>query len=210
MEQEQVNQIKEQIIKQIDSWNSSPEQKEQAKNQILEMPEKQLEEFLVKNNMIQSEKSEKETPETGKPSKQECPFCLILQNKIPSYKLEENKKSLAILEINPLSPGHTLVISKNHTSLPASAFSLASKIGKRLKSKLSAEEIKIENSQVLGHHLINVIPIYKNKKLEKKKAEEKELILLQDKLKRKPRDKKEKQVKENLKQELEKAPVRKP
>ena len=102
-------------------------------------------------------------------------------------EIAENKDNLAILEINPLSYGHSLVISKQHDKLPSSAFSLASKIAKRLKSKFKADEVKIENSQVMGHNLINVIPIYTDIKLEKKKAEEKELILLQDKLKSKPK-----------------------
>ena len=49
---EDANKIKEQIIKQIDSWQASEEQKEQAKKQISEMPAEQLEDFLVKNKLI--------------------------------------------------------------------------------------------------------------------------------------------------------------
>jgi diadenosine tetraphosphate (Ap4A) HIT family hydrolase len=115
-----------------------------------------------------------------------------LEGKIPSHKLDENKTSLAILEITPLSKGHSLVISKKHEKLPSSAFSLANKIGKRIKSKLKPEEVKIESDILLGHNVIQVIPVFKNEKLEKKKASEEELILLKDKLKSKPKIKKQK------------------
>ena len=205
---EQVKNVKLQIIQQIKSWQASSQQKEQAVEQVQAMSIKELEEFLSKNKLL-SQKSESK----AKTEKQECPFCLILQGKIPSYKIAENKSSLAILEINPLSSGHVIVLSKQHKKLPSPAFSLANKIAKKLKSKLKPQEVKIESSQILGHHLVNVIPIYKDSKLEKKKAEEKELILLQDKLQIKKKIKKPKQGKKEKiieKPVLEKFPRRIP
>ncbi|KAI0050578.1 HIT-like protein [Auriscalpium vulgare] len=44
-----------------------------------------------------------------------CLFCLIIQGKIPSYKVYETEHSYAFLDINPVSEGHTLVIPKHHT-----------------------------------------------------------------------------------------------
>ena len=93
---------------------------------------------------------------------------------------------------NPLSKGHSLVLSKIHETLPSSALILANKLAKRIKSKFKAEEVKIETANMLGHKLINLIPLYKDVKLEKKKAEEKELILLQDRLAVKKIEKKKK------------------
>lgn len=202
LSKEQTEQIKKQLLKQIESWPE--EQRSSAKEKIEEMTEEEFEEFLIQNKIIQ-----KEGEESKKEEKQECVFCSIIQNKIPSYKLDENKTSLAILEINPLSKGHSIVISKTHTKLPSSAFSLANKLGKRIKSRLKAEEVKIENASIFGHHLINIIPLYKEGKLEKRKAEEKELILLQDKLKAKPRKKKEKKI-QVTEIKLEQAPRRIP
>ena len=187
LNQEQSQKIKEQILQQIESWDADEEQKKQAIEQIENMNEEQLEQFLAQNKMIKQEGEE------NKPEKQECVFCSILQGKIPSYKIDENKKAIAILEIAPLSNGHSIIISKIHEKLENSAFVLANKITKRLKRKLKAIEVKIENANLFGHNLIQIIPLYKDIKLEKKKAEQKELILLQEKLRAKPRKKKEKQ-----------------
>ena len=43
-----------------------------------------------------------------------CIFCKIIKNEIPAYEVYEDKDFLAFLDINPRSPGHTLVIPKTH------------------------------------------------------------------------------------------------
>ncbi len=43
-----------------------------------------------------------------------CVFCKIVEGKIPSIKVYEDEKILAFMDINPLNPGHTLVIPKEH------------------------------------------------------------------------------------------------
>lgn len=40
-------------------------------------------------------------------------FTKIAKGEIPSYKVAENDKFYAFLDINPLAPGHTLVIPKD-------------------------------------------------------------------------------------------------
>ncbi|MGE4324072.1 MAG: HIT family protein [Sphingobium sp.] len=40
------------------------------------------------------------------------PFALILQGKLPSTRLYEDDGTLALMDIQPQSPGHSLVISK--------------------------------------------------------------------------------------------------
>jgi histidine triad (HIT) family protein len=205
LDEEQIKNIKEQIIKQIDSWHSSKEQKEQAKNQIQRMSAKELEDFLIKNKLIKTEQKAKEEQ-----SIQQCPFCLILEGKIQAYKIDENKKTLAVLEINPISKGHVLVIPKQHketNKIPTQSFSLAKKIATKLKSKLKPkpQDISIQTANLVGHGIISLIPIYKNKKLERKQASEKELKKLQEKLK----GKKGKEIKRKPKK-LEKAPKRIP
>jgi len=42
-------------------------------------------------------------------------FSKIISGDIPSYKIAENEKFYAFLDINPLAKGHTLVIPKNET-----------------------------------------------------------------------------------------------
>ena len=44
----------------------------------------------------------------------ECIFCKIVENEIPSYKVYEDDKYLAFLDIEPLNKGHVLVIPKKH------------------------------------------------------------------------------------------------
>ncbi|QUC19610.1 uncharacterized protein UV8b_03851 [Ustilaginoidea virens] len=43
-----------------------------------------------------------------------CIFCRIVKGEIPSLKLFESDKTLAFLDIGPLSKGHALVIPKYH------------------------------------------------------------------------------------------------
>lgn len=45
-----------------------------------------------------------------------CVFCAIVDGKIPSYKIHEDKRTLAFLDIQPSAPGHTLIIPKAHVA----------------------------------------------------------------------------------------------
>lgn len=42
-------------------------------------------------------------------------FSRIIKGEIPCYKIAENDKFFAFLDINPLSAGHTLVVPKHET-----------------------------------------------------------------------------------------------
>ncbi len=44
----------------------------------------------------------------------DCIFCKIVSGDIPSYKIFEDGHVFAFLDINPVNPGHTLVIPKKH------------------------------------------------------------------------------------------------
>lgn len=43
-----------------------------------------------------------------------CIFCKIIRKEIPSHIVYENPKTLAFMDISPLSDGHILVIPKYH------------------------------------------------------------------------------------------------
>ncbi|MDZ4221510.1 MAG: HIT domain-containing protein, partial [Patescibacteria group bacterium] len=45
---------------------------------------------------------------------QDCIFCKIVAGEIPSHRVYEDDAVLAFLDINPVNPGHTLVIPKEH------------------------------------------------------------------------------------------------
>lgn len=44
----------------------------------------------------------------------DCIFCKIIAGDIPCFKLYEDNKTLAFMDINPASEGHALVIPREH------------------------------------------------------------------------------------------------
>lgn len=46
----------------------------------------------------------------------ECIFCKIINQEIPSYKVYEDDTIYAFLDITQVTPGHTLVIPKKHVT----------------------------------------------------------------------------------------------
>ncbi|MBA7649248.1 hypothetical protein ES703_57043 [subsurface metagenome] len=183
---EQVEQIKHQIIQQIDS-NFPEDKKESAKQQIKLMSPEQLEEFLEKNKLMKTQQDSSKN--------QQCIFCSIISGNIQSYKIDENEKAIAVLEINPISKGHTIIIPKEHIpsseKIPQGAFSLAKKLAKKIKTKLKLKDIKISSSNLFGHEIINILPVYENETLDSKRnqAKPEELEELQKILKEKPKEK---------------------
>ena len=195
IQKEQSEEIKKQLLEQVD--NLPNENKEQIKEYIKGLDEKGLEEFLKKNKIkiADSESGEISIENSEKPSEQECIFCSIIKNKVPSYKIAETKKEIAILEINPLSKGHSIILPLEHAAMEKiskSALLLAKKIAKKIKKKLKPEDIKIETSSLMGHAMINIIPLYKDTPLKKTKENEKDLKQLQSKLETKKRSSRKK------------------
>lgn len=48
-------------------------------------------------------------------AKDDCLFCKIVAGAIPCEKIYEDDEVVAFLDINPVAPGHTLVVPKAHT-----------------------------------------------------------------------------------------------
>lgn len=77
----------------------------------------------------------------------ECIFCKIVKGEIPYYKVYEDKNFLAFLDINPLNPGHSLVIPKKHfryvDQVPnfGEYFEVAKKVGKGIKKATGHEHL---------------------------------------------------------------------
>lgn len=200
LSEEQAKQIKTQLLQQVEQLPK--EQKGIIKQQIQQMNAQQLEAFLQQNNIsVQQEtKNQPQTPQ--------CVFCAIIEGQIPSYKIDENKASIAVLEINPISKAHSIIIPKKHVSsidkLPATAFSLAKKISKKIKTKFKAQEVNISSSLMFGHAVINIIPVYKDQEpnQERKKADEKELLEIQNKLEKKSKPKTIKTPKKQIEEKI--------
>lgn len=45
----------------------------------------------------------------------DCLFCKIINKEIPSHAVYEDDKVVAFLDINPVKPGHLLVLPKRHS-----------------------------------------------------------------------------------------------
>ncbi len=154
---DQIEQIKKQLIEQIET--SFPEEKKASSiQQIQTMNEKELEEFLVQNNLMKQGDN------------QQCIFCSIIKGEIPSHKIDENENAIAVLEINPISRGHTIIIPRPHVQeISPETQEFAKQLSLKLKEKLNAKEMKIEDSEMFGHKTLNIIPIYDDKTLEGKR-----------------------------------------
>jgi len=193
---EEAEQVRTQLIAQLEG--SQMENKEQIREHVQNLNEEGLENFLKQNNIEYNEGQIQQAPQENQegqeeqtsPSKTQCIFCSIIKGEVPSNKIAENSKAIAILELNPLSKGHSIVLPLEHTTvdkLSKSTLGLAQKIAKKIKSKLKPEDVKIETASLMNHAMINIIPIYKEKKLEKYKAEESELQEVKELLETKKR-----------------------
>ena len=47
----------------------------------------------------------------------DCVFCKIIAGKIPSFKVYEDDRNFAFLDISPFEKGHVLVVPKYHTAV---------------------------------------------------------------------------------------------
>jgi histidine triad (HIT) family protein len=163
---EQVTQVKEQLLKQLD--NFPKEKQEQIKQQVESMSNEEVENFVKQNQLGHLPGG--------------CVFCAIVEGKMNSYKIGENEENIAILELNPLSKGHTLIVPKKHEEkTPESANNLVEEIKSKLKEKYSPNEIQIQETKITDHSLLEVIPIYGDE-TEKTKASEEALKEIQGEL----------------------------
>lgn len=166
---EQIEEFKQQIIQQIES-SFSEEKKSPAIERVNSMNNEEFIEFLRKNKLLASESSKESYEEPQKLTKNDTPFRLIVEGKIPSYFIDENKYSIGVLEINPISKAHTIIIPKKAVSesgkMPQSVFSLAKKISKKIETKFKPKEVLISSSYALGETILNILPVYSNESLD--------------------------------------------
>ncbi|KZT34672.1 HIT-like protein [Sistotremastrum suecicum HHB10207 ss-3] len=91
-----------------------------------------------------------------------CIFCLIIQGKIPSFKIAETELSVAFLDINPVSEGHTLVIPKHHAvtlhDLPDPYLADILPLAKKIAGSLAVKEFNIvqNNGKIAFQHVDHV------------------------------------------------------
>jgi diadenosine tetraphosphate (Ap4A) HIT family hydrolase len=181
---EQVKELKKQLSAQIQ--NLPIEQRKEAQKQIDNMSNEAIE-LMLKQQTKQSQIQSQQTSE-------QPIFRMIISGQLPSKIIDQNKNAIAVLDIRPISPGHTIIIPKNPIktakNLPSSVFTLAKKIARKLSSKLKSSGSEIQTQFAFGEIIINVIPIYE-KSLDinspRQEMQEKELEKIYNKIKTKPR-----------------------
>lgn len=173
---EQIKEIKKQIINQINSTFPEDKKAESISN-IEAMNDSEIIEFLEKNNLIRDEQGN--PVESGN-----CIFCSIIKEEIPSTKIFENEDAIAVLELNPLSEGHTLVIPKKHADeISSKVEEFAKEIKSKLKEVFNPRDIIVEHGNLFGHAVINIIPVFTDEiETERKKATPEQLKKTKEKI----------------------------
>ncbi|MFC1721210.1 HIT family protein [Patescibacteria group bacterium] len=106
----------------------------------------------------------------------DCLFCKIISGEVAATKIYEDEHSFAFLDINPVNPGHTLVIPKEHSrnifDISSQSFThvmeTVRKLTPAVKEGSGSDGINIhinnepEAGQVIFHTHIHIVPRLKN------------------------------------------------
>ena len=104
--------------------------------------------------------------------KQQCVFCQIIAGKIPAKKMYEDQYTIGIMDINPATKGHILLVPKEHYAIMPQVpdkeighcFVVAKYLSQLLLKvlKVSGTNVFIANGAAAGqksqHFLLHVIP----------------------------------------------------
>lgn len=105
----------------------------------------------------------------------DCIFCKIANGEIPSATLYEDEDFRVILDVNPASKGHALILPKKHAdnlyALPEEAAAkvlvLAKNMAKKMEKALDCDGLNLvqNNGEIAGqtvfHFHMHLIPRYK-------------------------------------------------
>ena len=102
----------------------------------------------------------------------DCVFCKIRDGQIPSVKVFEDERTLCIMDISPLNPGHCLVITKAHaatlfesqTADLQAAIATAQRVARAIRAALSPDGLNMLQAngaaafQSVPHFHLHLIP----------------------------------------------------
>ncbi len=106
----------------------------------------------------------------------DCIFCKIVKGEIPSTRIHETEECYSFLDINPINPGHLLVIPKKHFTtlfdIPddvlAELICSVKKLSEAVYKAVSAEGINVVQNnyraagQLIDHAHFHIIPRFAN------------------------------------------------
>ena len=125
-----------------------------------------------------------------------CIFCKISNAELPHHKIWENDNFLAVLDVNPINPGHTLVIPKKHIDYIfdlqdktySEIFKVVKKIAGPLRKAMKSKRIGIAIEGFgVAHVHIHLVPINTENELDPHraiKARERDLVKIAKKIRR--------------------------
>jgi histidine triad (HIT) family protein len=104
----------------------------------------------------------------------DCLFCGIVAGQVPSQIVDSDEHTVAFMDISPATPGHSLVVPRNHSSdlMEVSDEDLehtmlaTRRLARRIKEVLDPDGFNILNScgpaawQTIFHFHVHVIPRY--------------------------------------------------
>ena len=102
----------------------------------------------------------------------DCVFCKIRDGQIPSVKVHEDERTLCFMDINPLSRGHCLVVTRRHGETIwesdeadlAAAIATAKRVALALRAALKPEGLNVLQAngpaafQSVPHFHLHLIP----------------------------------------------------
>jgi histidine triad (HIT) family protein len=106
----------------------------------------------------------------------DCVFCMIRDGKIPSAKVYDDQRTLAFMDINPLSRGHCLVVTKAHAATLyeaeaedlKAAIATAKKVAAAIRKALNPDGLNLLQAngaaafQSVPHFHLHLIPRWTN------------------------------------------------
>jgi len=95
----------------------------------------------------------------------DCIFCKIVAGELPSYKIYEDEKYLAFLDISQISNGHMLLIPKVHVGYVwdindgGAYFKLAQKLAKHIQKVSGRESVmSVSIGEMISHAHLHLVP----------------------------------------------------
>ena len=109
----------------------------------------------------------------------DCIFCKIVEKEIPAHIVREDDDFLIFLDVNPVNPGHLLIIPKKHIEsvfdLPdkqyKNIFEVAKALSTPLQNAMQAKKIGIAVEGFgVPHAHVHLVPLYNPNELNPERA----------------------------------------
>jgi histidine triad (HIT) family protein len=129
-----------------------------------------------------------------------CLFCGIVAGDVPGQIVDSDERTVAFMDINPATPGHSLVVPREHSSdlmdIPdddlTATMAAARRLARRIEDVLEPDGFNILNArgpaawQTVFHFHLHVIPRYKDDPLKlpwiPRGGEEEEIAAIADRI----------------------------